>query len=91
MFVQSKNLNSYLSNQQHLDWKKRATVINWMVELLAETGGKRETFANSVNIFDRYLSLTQNIPLDHMQCTAVASLLISAKLEDKSLSAIYLS
>jgi hypothetical protein len=63
-----------------LDWKKRAMVINWMVEVLTEIGGKRETLANAVNIFDRYMSLTLNIPLDHIQCTAVGSLLISAKL-----------
>ena len=80
MFVKSKNLNRYLDNQLHLDWKKRAMVINWMIEVLAEIGGKRETLANAVNIFDRYLSVTQNIPLDHIQCTAVACLLISAKL-----------
>lgn len=66
-------------------------VVNWMIEVLAETGGKRETLANAVNIFDRYLSLTLNIPLDHVQCTAVACLLIAAKLEDKSLNASYLS
>jgi hypothetical protein len=47
--------------------------------------------ANAVNIFDRYLSITQNIPLDYVQCIAVASLLISAKIEDKSLNALYLS
>lgn len=73
-------MNCYLGNQMHLDWKKRAMVINWMIDVLAEIGGKRETLANAVNIFDRYLSLTLNIPLDHVQCTAVASLMISAKL-----------
>lgn len=66
-------------------------VISWMIEVMAEIGGKRETLANAVNIFDRYLSLTINIPLDHVQCSAVASLLIAGKLEDKSLSAVYLS
>ncbi len=90
-FVQIKNLNCYLGNQMHLDWKKRAMVISWMVEVLSEIGGKRETLANAVNILDRYLSLTSNIPLDHIQCTAVGALLIAAKLEDKSLTAYYLS
>lgn len=79
-FVRGKNINCYLGNQMNLDWKKRAMVINWMIDVLAEIGGKRETLANAVNILDRYLSLTLNIPLDHIQCTAVTSLLISAKL-----------
>jgi hypothetical protein len=51
-----------------------------MLEVLAETGGKREVLANAVNIFDRYLSVTLNIPLDYLQCTAVAALSIAAKL-----------
>lgn len=55
-------------------------VVNWLIEVLSETGGKRETLANAVNLFDRYLSRTLNIPIDHVQCTAVSCLLISAKL-----------
>lgn len=79
-YVQSKNLNCYLGNQLYFDWKKRATVVSWMIEMLSEIGGKRETLANAVNIFDRYLCSTQNIPLRHMQCIAASSLLIAAKL-----------
>jgi hypothetical protein len=44
-----------------------------------------------VNIFDKYLSQTHNIQRDQFQCVAVSCMLIAAKLEDKTLSASYLS
>jgi len=33
--VQSKNLNRYLDYQMDLNWKRRGTVIHWMIEVLA--------------------------------------------------------
>jgi len=34
-FINVKNLNCYLDNQIHFDWKKRALVINWMMSVIS--------------------------------------------------------
>ena len=70
------------TKQRHLSWLKRAVLLDWMMEFLAELGSKRETFANSVNIVDRYLAVADPIPIDQLQCIGAIGMLIASKFED---------
>jgi hypothetical protein len=55
-YSRSQHYNSYLSRQPNLTWMKRALVLDWVMLLAAELNCRREAFANSVNILDRFLA-----------------------------------
>lgn len=64
IYSRIENYNCYLvKNHPEIPWFKRAIVINWMLEMCTGFGCKRESFALAVNYLDRYLTLTQNVPL----------------------------
>jgi hypothetical protein len=56
--------------------------------LASELNCRREAFAVAVSILDRYLSVSAKLPIEKLQLTAAACLLIAEKLEDNSRIAV---
>ncbi len=80
-------MDCYLRRKQtHLSWLKRAMVVNWMMEIVSESLGCRETFANAVCLLDRYLAVGPVLTKENFQCVGGACILIASKLEDNTLS-----
>lgn len=52
-----------------------------MLEMCTGFGCPRESFALAVNYLDRYLTLTQDIPLQRLQIIAAGALSLSNKSE----------
>lgn len=52
--------------------------------LASELNCRREAFAVSVSLLDRYLAVSAALPLEKLQLTMAACLLIAEKLEDNS-------
>ena len=73
---------NFLKKQYNLTWIRRAIVINWMMEVLSGFGSKRDTFAVAVGLLDRYLQVSEPIPLQELQLVAGTAMYIANKVED---------
>jgi hypothetical protein len=57
-----------------------------MMEVMAGFGNKRETCAIAINYLDRYLALSNPIPLQKLQLLAGAAMELANKVEDRVFS-----
>ena len=77
------HFSNYLDlRQRHINWIKRAVLINWMMEFMVDYGGRRETLNIAVSIVDRYLCSIEHCPLNRLQLVGVTSLYVASKLEE---------
>jgi hypothetical protein len=76
-YSRSHHYTSYLSRQTSLTWMKRALVLDWVMLLAAELNCRREAFANSVNILDRFLAASPPLAQEKLQCLGAACLMIA--------------
>ena len=49
------------SKQPMINYKMRAMLVDWMIEVTSEFGLKRETFYLALNYLDRYVGKISNI------------------------------
>ncbi len=61
----------------------RTTLVDWMQEICAEYGLKRNTFHTAVRLVDRHLCLSERkVPRENYQLVGVAGLVVAAKFEE---------
>ena len=72
---------AYLEQHPQLKPKMRAKVLDWLIEVCEEFAMHRETFYLAVNFFDRYLSVTADVPKTRLQIVGVTALFIAAKIQ----------
>jgi len=71
----------YINNLEDVNDKMRAVLVDWLVEVHRMFKLLPETLFLSVNIIDRYLSLTQ-ISRDNLQLVGITAMLIASKYEE---------
>ncbi|KAJ3450662.1 g1/s-specific cyclin-e [Anaeramoeba flamelloides] len=71
----------YLERQKFNELE-RIGVINWISLICDEQELQQETFLTATNIFDRYLSLYDNFPLQLLQVLGLVCLFIASKVEE---------
>jgi hypothetical protein len=54
--------------------------MDWMIEILSELRSRREIFALAANYVDRYLAMTNNLPLDKLQLLACSAMSLANKI-----------
>ena len=79
--IYSKDEN-ILCNHPELKARMRAILLNWLMEVCETFKLNRDTFYLSVDILDRYLSQSHNIPKAQLQCTGITALFIASKIEE---------
>lgn len=70
------------ARQPNLNWKMRALLIDWMMEVSSEFGLHRETFYLSINYLDRYVSTINNIEKRNYQLIGTTALYVACKIEE---------
>lgn len=61
----------------------RALVLNWLMEISEEYGFKRDTYYNSINLFDRYIIIRNGKEeIKDFQVIACSCMLICSKIEE---------
>ena len=70
------------SQQPMINWKMRALLIDWMIEVSSEFKLQRETFYLATNFLDRYLDKVPNIPRKDFQLIGTSALYLASKLEE---------
>lgn len=68
--------------QPHLNWKMRALLVDWMIELSAEFDLRRETFYLAYNYLDRFLNNVKNVEKKYFQLIGTAALYLACKVEE---------
>ncbi|KAJ3431206.1 g1/s-specific cyclin-e1 [Anaeramoeba flamelloides] len=71
----------YLNRQQFTEIE-RIEIINWLSLICEEYELQQETFLIAINIFERYLSLYDDFPLQLLKVLGVVSLFIASKVEE---------
>lgn len=56
-------------------------LINWMMEVLNDYSGKRDTLYIAVSMVDRFLCLSANFPVARLQLVGITALYVASKLE----------
>jgi len=80
-YISLPHFNCYLDKRhQFINWTKRAVLVNWMMEVLADYSGKRDTLHIAVSMVDRFLCLSPNFPVAKLQLVGITALYIAAKL-----------
>ncbi|XP_011619938.1 cyclin-A1 isoform X1 [Takifugu rubripes] len=72
----------FLENHPEITGDMRATLVNWMVEVVREYKLRSETLHLSVNYVDRFLSQTTSVRRDKLQLVGTSALMIAAKYEE---------
>lgn len=72
---------NYMDTQKELDWRSRAVLIDWLVEVQWKLKLLPETLYLSVNIIDRFLS-SRGVSLVKLQLVGVAATLLASKYEE---------
>lgn len=63
---------------------RRAFVLDWAMLRASELQCNRETYALSVSLLDRFLAVSEPLPISKLQLTTAACLLIAEKLENNT-------
>ena len=71
-----------MKNQQEINCRMRAIIVNWIIEVHDRFKLLPDTLFLSVIIFDRYMSVINNIDKNRLQLIGVTSLLIACKYEE---------
>jgi hypothetical protein len=72
---------NYMDAQQDLTSKMRMILVDWLIEVHMKYGMHNETLHLSINLIDRYLSITP-IPRKRLQLVGVAAVFIASKYEE---------
>ena len=73
---------NFMKNQQYINCRMRAIIVNWIIEVHDRFKLLPDTLFLSVIIFDRYMSVINNIDKNRLQLIGVTSLLIACKYEE---------
>ena len=73
---------NFMKNQQDINCRMRAIIVNWIIEVHDRFKLLPDTLFLSIIIFDRYMSIINNIDKNRLQLIGVASLLIACKYEE---------
>ena len=73
---------NFMKNQQEINCRMRAIIVNWIIEVHDRFKLLPDTLFLSVIIFDRYMSVINNIDKNRLQLIGVTSLLIACKYEE---------
>jgi G2/mitotic-specific cyclin 1/2 len=71
----------YMDNQKELQWKMRAVLIDWLIEVHNKFHLLPETLYLTINIIDRFLSL-RVVSLVKLQLVGLTSMFIASKYEE---------
>ena len=71
----------YMDNQEDINEKMRAILIDWLIEVHLKFKLLPETLYLTINLLDRYLSLEQ-VTRQKLQLLGVTSMLIACKYEE---------
>ena len=80
--LEFKIIPDFMENQAEINNRMRAIVVNWMIEVHDRFKLLHDTLFLSVIIFDRYMSIINNIKKERLQLIGVTSLLIACKYEE---------
>lgn len=70
------------SKQRHINWKMRALLLDWMIEVTSEFKLHRETFYLAMNYLDRYIGKVYHVEKRNYQLIGTAALLLACKVEE---------
>lgn len=70
-----------LTNHSDINTHMRAMLLHWIIEVCSQFGFKRDTYFLTVNIIDRFLTCTDNLPTNKLQLLGVTALMIATKFE----------
>ena len=73
---------NFMKNQQDINCRMRAIIVNWIIEVHDRFKLLPDTLFLSIIIFDRYMSIINNIDKNRLQLIGVTSLLIACKYEE---------
>jgi hypothetical protein len=65
-----------------INWKMRALLLDWMIEVSAEFALQRETLYLALNYLDRYLGTVLNIQRTDFQLVGTTALYLACKMEE---------
>lgn len=71
-----------LERHEGLNYYMRAKLMDWVREAGSELGLRRETIHHSITLIDDFLLKTKNFDKSKLQLLALASMLISSKIEE---------
>jgi len=80
----------YPLHQAHVTHKRRAVLIDWLMDVSRHYSLKRDSFHGGIQLLDRYLSLS-SLPVitkSDLQLIGITSLWISTKLEESTLPSV---
>jgi hypothetical protein len=70
-----------LRKQKFISPQMRTILLNWILEVSAQLGFKRETYHLTVFLIDNFLQKSENLETKHFQLLGVVCLMIAAKFE----------
>ena len=73
---------NFMKNQKDINCRMRAIIVNWIIEVHDRFKLLPDTLFLSIIIFDRYMSIVNNIDKNRLQLMGVTSLLIACKYEE---------
>ena len=73
---------NFMKNQKEINCRMRAIIVNWMIEVHDRFKLLPDTLFLGVIIFDRYMSIINDIDKNKLQLIGVTSLLIACKYEE---------
>ena len=73
---------NFIQNQKEINCRMRAIIVNWIIEVHDRFKLLPDTLFLSIIIFDRYMSVVNNIDKNKLQLIGVTSLLIACKYEE---------
>lgn len=66
----------------YLQTRMRSILLDWLSEVSEVYKLHRETFYLAIDFIDRYLSVEENVPKQHLQLIGITCLFIAAKIEE---------
>lgn len=71
----------YMAHQDDLEWKTRAILVDWLIEVHTRFHLLPETLFLAVNIIDRFLS-EKVVQLDRLQLVGITAMFVASKYEE---------
>lgn len=72
---------NYMQQQEHVNWKMRAILVDWLVDVHKKYKLRPETLFLAIGLVDRYLELKATARR-YLQLVGVTALLLAAKFEE---------
>ena len=73
---------NFMKSQKEINCRMRAIIVNWIIDVHDRFKLLPDTLFLSIIIFDRYMSIINNIDKNKLQLIGVTSLLIACKYEE---------